>query len=508
MAKQSIDDFLGDDTSSLGSIDSFLGEAPSQPSGLGGVISTPQRGLRGLTVGALEAGRQLGPQGVGQVGLAALTQDPSFLPPRAQVQDALEAGLLRSAEAVDPEFTPKDLAEKITAGATELGFELGAAAAVAGPASIGLGAKILRGGLSGATIATLDQSIRNKDVTVDDIQVGAGLGMAVPLIGPTVAGATKIGRGLMRLIASGSRTLKPESVRTIEQTAGLADDALGDPKKIAQIIKTMQRKLTGAHRKVGQKLNKMRKNIGFTDDFVDDGVKISDPNFRPKETDNILDSFNVLRGSSPDPKVKLRELMRLRQDTQRLFKFRELQSKQGFALKPLTGKADKIFGSQNKVKQFTSLVEKEIQSIPGGKAQLAVNKAYSISKQMVDNLTKSLGNPNTAALKLEKLVEGKFGEVVDLDGNTLALLRRLERRSGFRFLDDLQKNFTLKEIIESLPTGPIGLVGEATTPVGIVRGLQGTQRAVEGGEAISRGLTSPAVRAGSTLGLQRGFEEQ
>lgn len=466
------------------------------------LISPAKRGLRGLALGAVEAG--IGGGGPGVPGIGLTPQQEQFLRGfKPEERDPLEV----TARGVSPEFQPKNKEEMWVAGLTELGFDIGVTAAMSARAGAKLLPQILRGGLSGATASALDQSTRTGDIKLEDISIGALIGTVFPLIGPTTAGIGNIFRGITRLIASGSRTLRPETVRLIERMANLLEEATGNPKVISNMIMNAQKGVHKVLARSGEILNKIRAKIGL-DNFVDDGIAVLRPGYSPAKGDDLLDLFDTLRKSTgQESKRKLRQLLQLRKKAKELVSFRQLKTKQGFEIKPLSKSSSRVFDDKGKFKAFINQVDDEVRKTPGGIDQLRVNKLYSNVKTRVETILNKIGDPDQAPKFLQTLLKGNLDEIIELDQSTLNSLRWAERQLKTPILAPLQKEFTVKALKESILTGPIGLLGAAPGEAGVVEVLKRGAQVQRGLGTAGQILKTQAAKGITTPLIQRGLEE-
>jgi len=484
--------------------------------GLLQAATTPIRGLRGLAVGAERLTR-----GTGIIGRSiipgALTTTPSetFAKVAQQAPQALE----RAAEAVQPGFEPEDLREQVTSIAAEtaaIGLFTAPLGGIGGAGKLAQGLKalpsVVRTGMLGGSAAAITNAVDKGEIDAVDVGIGTIIGgAALPLIGLASVATGRFIRSVTRLLGSGVlKQIQPSSVRAIEQapmsriTKFFAEDPV---KATRNTILNVQVKSAQAHAKVTNRLNQVRSKIGLSNQ-IDADILSAAPDFTPENPDQLIQKFGVLTDPSVrrnlDPNTHLKGLIKLKQDLGAFVKFNEKLSAGGQSIK-LNKQAKRLFGDERIFVNTVKKIDNTIKSIPGGQEQLRMNKLWSASKKIHENVTKKILDDQKGPQFLRRTLLGDNLAELSLPKSDLAALKKLERRSGIKFIQDLKTDLSLLDADDAAVRGNIlGLLATTAGPRNTALVLRGGEIVSNIARSLSQLLNSPITAAQISSVLTQG----
>jgi len=477
---------------------------------IGQALTTPIRGIRGLAVGAERVLRPLGSQPLipGQV------PTPTQI---GQVVQGIPEAVQRGAEAVKPGFEPEDQREALASAAAEIGAITLFTAPLGGVGAAGRFSQVLKAipgpiknALLGGSASAISNAVDKGEVDTVDVGLGAITGGAVlPLVGVTAQLTGRFTRALTRILGSGVlKNIQPSSVRAIEQTpaARITQFFAKDPIKATRnTILNVQAKSASVHAKTSQRLNETRAKIGLGPK-IDEDILTANPDFTPEDPNNMIQKFRLLT----DPGVKrtlesnahLRELLKLKSDFSQFVRFNKKTP--GINL---TKQGKRLVGDEVLFANTLKKIDRMVDSIPGGQEQLRMNKIWSTSKKIHDNVTEKILNDQTGPAFLKKTLLGDNLAELTLPKSELAALKRLERRSGTKFINDLKTDISLLDADDATVRGNIlGIIANTIGARNTSLLLRGGQSLKNVTDSLSNLLQSPvtAQMVGAAIGRQGG----
>lgn len=476
---------------------------------LGLTPTAMQRGGRALGVGLQRAVEGSVATGKNPLSLENLTESMSFE---------------RGAAAFQPGFVPER--------GERTGALLGEAAASAPAFAVGGGggvmAQALKGALTSGTISAIQQAADNGDIEIRDVIYSAVLGGSLPLIAPSIDKIINVVREVARVGAPAGTTLTREAVDALTDDPKLLQKFQGTAESVGEKVIKVQKALVAQHDKISGYLERVRQNIGFREPLSTQLSRVSKEGFQPKSVQDIVQEFQVLKKGHvpveairaarkvktedrsvmgillgkterripgkitktempiPD-KLRLRELYRLREAIDD-----HLTIPQGGGDVPRIGRAD-----QNFLQAVRSQVNSLIETIPGGKTLRMADQAYYLSRKLYDDLQKKLATQGKAEQVIQQILKGgDINEVIGLKGDNLRLLQTLERKTGQKLLEPIQKELAAKSFKEIKPTGYMG-----AAKLGVIgKGPEGGKNLAKGLNLVNEGANAAEV---GTEGFRR-----
>lgn len=471
---------------------------PTSDMSLSQIATTPQRGMRGLGVG---------------------------------IQSLIEGqessiALERAVEAVKPGFEPKE-GERLgsfvgeTIGAMPLATALTGGAAAAPQALFGKQAifSALKGAGGGASISAIEQASERGDIDLQDVGIVASTGFLMPLIVPTTKALTKLVRVIVRGQPQIGTTLSAEAAGELMQNPKLLNQYAGTMKSVRDRVIGLQNGLKRHLERVSDRLVEARTNFGLIEPVEDAASAWQRIDFNPRTAGEIgEDLMDLQRGykftekvsqgiklggkeglelipetkkefvkQTINPKERIRDLYNLRSDIDNFINY----STQRKDVPPVSGKVQaQIKDARFRVNELIDSLIDAPDAPAGSKMLRATDAAYAQAKDIYGNLQKDLATKGKSEQVLLRILKGDDpDEIAGLTADAVEGIRRLEKATGKKYLDDLRKDWLASNIrkVKAKPIQEAGVFNLLSTGPGVE--VMGPENLSRGFYAV-RGITS------------------
>lgn len=504
------------------------------------VITTPQRGTRGLGVGAERLLENTNPTNLLPSAINPLANPLKEIP--QMVKNAPNA-LERAAEAVKPGFQPQE-GEKLGAFAGEALGSMPLATAVGAPfAALGR-AKILAsilksnpklvytalqaasGAAQGATLSAIQQASENGDVELDDVETVAGIGALISIIKPIGNVLTRYLKSFARDTVVGTTSVSKEAAEEVVSNPKLLQQARGEAEAVAQRAVRIQRVLKHQLDEAGTKLAGARESFGIEKNFeewLEDTMKKGLSHKSDKEVarefaelmagkriqevpaivlrDGLITKTTKNVVEDIPYKERVRDMYRLRKEINEYVNWSKVRQDV-----PPVGTFDET-QFKNMRHRINDQLNDFAKSDSKVKALRDTDDLFSLGRELYDGLQQKLATEGKAEQVLLRIAKGESPDsILGLTKDVVDLIRNLEKSSRIKLIEPLRKEILVKSIrdVRAKPTGffttMIGPGFEAIGPEGTGRYLGTAGRFSSLMDRILEVATNPTARAAIIAG--------
>ena len=455
------------------------------------VITTPERGMRGV--------------GVGTERLLEGVSPATFIPPQLNInpQDFITAGsqmvqnapnaLERAAEAVQPGFVPQE-GEKI---GSAIGSTVGAlplATAMSGVGAGSLGAfgrnkilatilaenpkiifQALRNAGAGIALSSIEQASERGDVKLVDVATVAGTGAMLPFIKPTGEFITRYIKSLGRDVVTGTTSVSVEAAQEAMNNPNLLKQARGTAEAVSNRAVRIQRVLKNTLDEAGEAVSKARESFGIEKDFdewlkdtTENGLRHTSPKDvtrdyselmagkKIEEIPKVILNNGILTPTTKNVvsdipyKERIRDLYRLRKEIGEYVNW----SKTRQDLPPIGSFDEKKFKDMRF--KINELLNEYAKTDPAVRRLRDSDDMYYLGRDLYDDLQKNLSTKGKAEQTLMRIAKkDSIEDILGTSHDVIDLVKKLEKSSKIKLLEPLRKEVHAENIrgVKAKPTG-------------------------------------------------------
>lgn len=512
---------------------------PANVPGIGGssvanLATLPQRGFRGVGVGLQQA--------VEGVPASSLTPFGAVTPEiLSRVASNLPGAVERAAEAVRPGFQPEE-GERLgalageTVGSLPLATALGGSSEAVGAGNVAL--QIMRNTVGGATLTAINEASEKGDIEVPDVVFSGAVNGLFPLVRPSANVVANFLRKSTEIPVAGTTTLSREAMGELADDPKLLEKYAGDAQAINNKVVNIQKKMVEQFEKIGNRLKQARLKFGITRPLETPVEQVAAEGLPQKDLKEIASDFiDLKRGYRlkkpiegvdvgivpPKPGRELpKQDINIKERIKGLYELRSqidqnnvVKNKVGQDVQPIDKQDIEGKYLKNLRGQINNMLDELTPQVEGGSALRITDRAFSQARNLYDEFIKKLADKEKGEqLLLNIYKKGNPDEIIGINSDTVDVLRRLEKRTGEKYIEPLRKEFAAREFRNIKGTGGgnalslFGAPGAVLETAG-ARGNSAMLNAVFGLSSIIKRLgefaSSPQARRvaiGATSALQ------